>query len=261
MQPPLILPQPISELVTDYTWNNVKVGKSSASTFYLKRPGSPTYYLKTADKSPRRDLLDEYNVLKWLIEKLPVPNVYHFEEDDKYDYLLLSEIPGANAANITDSFHKTELVKLLAQGLRMIHETPVEDCPFDRTLEVQMEFARFNVEHDLVNEGDFDKIRRGISAEELYEELVLRKPDEEDLVFIHGDYCLPNIIINQGQVSGFVDLHRAGISDRYKDLAIAVRSIKSNIGYNYESVFFNEYGISKPKAEKVEYYQLLDEFF
>ena len=91
-------------------------------------------------------------------------------------------------------------------------------------------------------------------------ELVSRKPEREDSVFTHGDYCLPNIIILERSIAGFVDLHRAGVSDRYKDLALAIRSIRSNLGYDLESVFLNEYGITRPDIQKIEYYMLLDEF-
>jgi len=145
--------------------------------------------------------------------------------------------------------------------MQLIHEISVENCPFDRSLDIEMEIVDFNVKHSLVDEGDFDEKRRGLSAETLYEELVLRKPEKEDLVFTHGDYCLPNIIILGTDIAGFVDLHRAGIADRYKDLALAIRSIRRNLGTDLESVFLNEYGINKPDVQKTDYYILLDEYF
>ncbi|GAA3333918.1 hypothetical protein GCM10020331_099850 [Ectobacillus funiculus] len=73
-----------------------------------------------------------------------------------------------------------------------------------------------------------------------------KRPTNEDLVFTHGDYCLPNIIINEGKVSGFYRLGgRAGISDRYQDLALVIRSIAYNFWRESHSPFFlKTYGVT-----------------
>ncbi|MEK7352996.1 MAG: phosphotransferase, partial [Chloroflexota bacterium] len=132
-------------MITSYVWNQITAGKSPAQVYCLKRNHHPTYYLKIAHKLPRRDLLQENNVLRWLRNKLPVPEVICFAEDDNRDYLLLSEIPGANAASLTDGVNKADLVKLIAQGLRMIHETSIDSCPFDRSLNVEIKIVEDNV--------------------------------------------------------------------------------------------------------------------
>ncbi len=261
MQPHTNIPESISGMLTGYHWSEVSIGQSSAKVFRLQRPGGLTYYLKIAHKLPQRDLLDESEALKWLSDKLPVPEVICFDGDDDRDYLLISGLPGTDAAELTGDIPKVNLVKLLARGLRVIHQIPIENCPFDRTLDVDLKIAEFNVKNGLVDDGDFDDSRQGISAEVLYDELVRKRPESEDLVFTHGDYCLPNIVILGTYISGFVDLHRAGIADRYKDIALAIRSINSNLGPDLESYFFSEYGILNPDKEKIEYYMLLDEFF
>ena len=45
---------------------------------------------------------------------------------------------------------------------------------------------------------------------------------------VHGDYCLPNIILKEHTVSGYIDVALAGVGDRYQDLALAVRSLAYN---------------------------------
>jgi aminoglycoside phosphotransferase len=239
----------------------VTIGKSTAKTYCLQHRHQPTMFLKVDQKWPRRELTEEKKVLEWLSGKLPVATVLLFDEDDKNDYLLISAIPGVDAANLVGKIDNTELVILLAKGLRMIHQVPVDDCPFQRTLDMMIETAGFNVKHKLVHEWDFADARRGKTAEELYEELLLLRPQDEDLVFTHGDYCLPNIMIHQRKIAGFIDLHRAGIADRYKDIALAIRSIRYNIGPGYEQVLLRECGITEPDVDKIEYYMLLDEFF
>ena len=261
MNVPIKLPQSFNDFVAGYTWNAVTTGKSSAKTYCLQRRHHPTMFLKVDKKWPRRELLEEKRVLEWLSGKLSVATVVFFDEDDSNDYLLISGIPGVDAANLVGGIEDTRLVTLLAEGLRMIHGVPIDNCPFDRSLDRMIEIAGFNVEHKLVDEDDFADIRRGKTAEELYKELIRLRPVNEDLVFTHGDYCLPNIMINQQKIAGFIDLHRAGIADRYKDIALAIRSTRSNMGAGYEKTFFKEYGISEPDIHKIEYYMLLDEFF
>ena len=49
-------------------------------------------------------------------------------------------------------------------------------------------------------------------------------------VFVHGDLCLPNILVENGALSGIVDWGRAGFGDPFQDLALAVRSLTHNLG-------------------------------
>src|SRR5439155_1556483 len=82
---------------------------------------------------------------------------------------------------------------------------------------------------------------------DLFHELVATRPAGEDLVLTHGDYCLPNVILrgptlgNPG-LAGFVDVGRAGLADRYRDLALASRSIAANLGAAWVAPFFAHYG-------------------
>ena len=256
-----MIPSSLGDLVAHYTWHTVVVGESSAKTYRLERRHHPTFYLKIDGRWRRRDLLDEKNLLTWLSGKLPVPEVVTFVEDANNDYLLLAEIPGIDAASLADGIDTTDLVKLLAQGLCMIHGVSIDNCPFERSLAKETVIAGYNVSHHLVDEDHLDDVRRGRSAEDLHRELLLRRPPGEDFVFTHGDYSLPNIIVREREIAGFVDWSRGGIGDRYKDLAVAARSIRRNLDPGLEAVFFSEYGIAAPDSEKIEYYMLLDEFF
>ncbi len=111
-----------------------------------------------------------------------------------------------------------------------------------------------NVEEDTFGEKGFS------SPKELYKYLLENKPEEE-LVFSHGDYCLPNIFSENNEISGFIDLGRSGISDKWQDIALCVRSLEHNFGSDiYKEKFFKELGIPCDE-KKVRYYILLDELF
>jgi aminoglycoside phosphotransferase len=100
------------------------------------------------------------------------------------------------------------------QGLKMIHNIDIKNCPFDQRLSIKLKEAGFRAANRLVDEDDFDSIHQGKKAVDLLQELFVKKPIDEDLVFTHGDYCLPNIMISNGDLSGFIDWDRGGIADR-----------------------------------------------
>ena len=255
------VPGSIADSVSGYHWTKITIGASSARTYRLRRTGSPTVYLKIDSAKPKRELDQERRVLGWLEGKLPVPRVLKFDHDEQTDFLLLSEVPGTNAAELVGHLDKPQIVVLLSNGLKMVHGLSTEGCPFERSLDSVIQEADFNVKNGLVREDDFDQERKGKTANNLFRDLLESRPSDEDLVFTHGDYCLPNVIINANEVTGFVDLHRAGVGDRYRDIALAVRSIKSNLGDGYDRLFFEEYGLREVDQRKIEYYQLVDEFF
>ena len=179
----------------------------------------------------------------------------------EYEYLLMSEVPGDNCVDAMARLDNDLLVELLAIGLRQIHQVDIAECPFDERIAAKLERAHYHVQHGLVNEDDFDDKRLGMTAQEVYSVLEKERPAEQDLVFTHGDYCLPNILLQGESISGFIDLDRAGISDRYNDLAIASRSIASNLGTAYERHFFQVYGVENVDDEEIQYYRMMDELF
>jgi kanamycin kinase/aminoglycoside 3'-phosphotransferase-2 len=241
-------------------WNRITIGHSESRTYRLSG-ASGNYFIKIISVDAVESLREEKKRIEWLQGKLPVPEVLFYEKDASNEYLLLSEVAGLDASDKSYAAMIPQLMRQLATGLRAVHDVRIEDCPFDRRLDIVIAEAGHRVEHGLVDEEDFDSARHGAKAEALYQELLVRRPAPEDLVFTHGDYCLPNIILQNGKVSGFIDLGRGGIADRYQDLALAVRSIKYNFGEEFVAAFLDAYGISEPDHAKISYYQLLDEFF
>ncbi len=61
-------------------------------------------------------------------------------------------------------------------------------------------------------------------------------------VLIHGDYCLPNVLVENAQLSALIDLGLAGLGDPQDDLAAGVWTLQYNFGPGLARVFLDAYG-------------------
>jgi len=211
-------------------------------------------------------------LLTWLNGKIPVPKVIAFEKDENHQYFLMSKIPGEMSCSEYYLEHPKELVSLLAEAFKMLWSVDISDCPRNRDLEIELKEAKYRVDNDLVDldkaepttfgEGGFE------SPKALLQWLQDNKPDYEP-VLSHGDFCLPNVLIKDGRISGFIDLSDTGVADKWRDIALCYRSLKHNFDGTFggkvypdfnPDILFEALGIT-PNPKKLEYYILLDELF
>jgi kanamycin kinase len=74
-----------------------------------------------------------------------------------------------------------------------------------------------------------------------------------DDVVIHGDYCLPNIILKDYKLQGFVDLGYGGVGDRHWDLFWGIWTLKYNLKTDkYKNIFLDAYGRNEIDSERME---------
>ena len=61
---------------------------------------------------------------------------------------------------------------------------------------------------------------------------------------IHGDFCLPNILVNNNKISGFIDVEAVAIDDPWIDYSWAIWSLEYNLGTNeYTPLLLKELNI------------------
>jgi aminoglycoside phosphotransferase len=61
-------------------------------------------------------------------------------------------------------------------------------------------------------------------------------------VLIHGDYCLPNVLVRDGELSGLVDVGGSGLGNPEDDLAAGVWTLQYNYGKGLARTFLDAYG-------------------
>jgi aminoglycoside 3'-phosphotransferase II len=209
--------------------------------------------------SPAQTLAGEAARLRWLGSRTSVPHVVDFVQDSTHEYLLQEALPGEDAASTT--LPPAEVVDLLADSLRNLHAVSIHDCPFIQSIDACLKESKGLLDSGCVDVTNFDPVNQGRDPGALYREMLATRPDSESEVLIHGDYCLPNVLIAEGHLSGFVDVGRSGVGDPYRDLALIGRSLKRNFGSGWEPRFFSRYGLIDPDPLRMRFFRLLDEFF
>ena len=251
------LPTDLRVLVGDGALEENRIGCSGVGIFHVSGLG----YLKIA--ATPHDLRPERDRLQWLAGRLPVPQLLYFGADGIHQFMLISEVAGLPAHDEHFHYRPRRIVTLLAESLKLIHAVDVTTCPFDQRVDVLLAAAHQRLIENRVAEENFDPARQGRPASDLYAELLATRPAGTTSVFAHGDYCLPNVLIDPDRLTltGFIDWGGAGISDRYLDLALAARSITYNLGGDWVAPFFAAYGLAEIDHARIGFFQTLDEFF
>lgn len=258
------LPEKIRKILGDAPFETDSIGMSGAGIRLY-----PDTVLKISRDDPvaRR----EADVMTWLRGKLPVPEVLACEREGGRQYLLMTRLPGkmlCDSAVIADA---GRVARLLARALEMVNSVPIADCPYMADLDTELAVARGHVERGEVDVENTDPATFGPGGFRGPWELLLwleeNRPAEER-GFTHGDMCLPNILTENGEITGFIDLGGAGVGDPYRDYAIARRSLHDNTdghhghtspGFDADALF--RYLGIVPDREKMRYFTLLDELF
>jgi kanamycin kinase len=71
-------------------------------------------------------------------------------------------------------------------------------------------------------------------------------------VLVHGDFCLPNVLVTDGRLTGLVDVGRAGLGNPETDLAAGLWTLQYNFGRGYGGAFLEAYGWPPMSDEAME---------
>lgn len=261
----MIFPAAIRQITGDRPYYVDRVGMSTARVICFE-----DMVLKIEKSGEESD--NEQRMMAWLKGKLPVPEILCAEKENGINYLLMSRLDGVMSCSEEYIKKSGELIRLLAEGMKMLWSVDITDCPYCNDTENKLRQAKQQIENGIC---DMENVEEGTYGEngfagpkDLLEWLQDHKPKEE-LVFSHGDYCLPNVLFKDGRVCGFLDLGGCGIADKYQDIALCYRSLIHNYSGKYggkvygnfdADLLFQELGI-EPDWEKIKYYILLDELF
>ena len=205
------------------------------------------YYLKRAQKGA---LEREVTLARYYHSIGLGVEVCSYLSDDRYDWMLTQSAAGEDCTHDRYLGDPKRLSAMLGETLRALHETSYDTCPvIDRTAE----YIR-TVEQNYVT-GNYDKTAFpdsfGFSdAESAYRLFSQGREKLKSDVLLHGDFCLPNIILDDWRLSSFIDLGCGGVGDRHIDLFWGSWTLWFNLKTDrYAARFFDAYGRDKIDAE------------
>jgi aminoglycoside 3'-phosphotransferase-2 len=235
-------------------------GMGGAAVFRATRPGRPPRYLKIASDHDGTDALRaEIARTAWLGERgIAVAKVLHVIDRGGRAGMLTAAMAGPPADIST--LPTPRLVAALARTMAALHALPPALCPFDETLAVRLGRAKREVDKGAIDAADFEPRNRAIGPAGLLRRLTAAPP-RENIVVVHGDATLSNIMIDDDGTTGFIDCGNAGRADRYTDLAVLHADLEAHRGAEAGAQFIQAYGLHAYDAVKARYYSDLYEFF
>jgi len=245
-----------------YTLVDQRTSRLGGRNFQFKNSTSSMIYLKSGRGIAAESLVRENTALQWLEHKhITVPKVLNYFKDESSGqvYLLLSVIDGLPAQRVTD-LSKQEILYLVAKAMQQFHSINFQGSKNLRTLVQDLTHIQAIINLNLIKRSKFQTANNGKTPEEVYVYLLQVKDKFSKDVIVHGDYCLPNIIITKNSY-GFIDVGDCGPGDPYKDFSAMEVSIARNFGKEWTDVFYKYYDQKIcVDSQKIKYFQLIDQF-
>lgn len=231
-----IFPDGIKEII-----NGGDVYDSSCSpeakVYYIEKDGG--FFVKHGSKGAlaKEAVMTDYFYNKGLSAK-----VCKYISDES-DWLITEKISGEDCIYKEYLSDPKRLCDITAEKLRMLHSIDFSDCPIQNRNEIYINTAIKNYKSGNYDKTQFPDSFGYTDAESAIDVVLKNKQRLKSDVLLHGDYCLPNIMLDNWKFSGFIDLGNSGVGDRHIDLFWGAWTLNFNLNTEqYRDRFFDAYG-------------------
>ena len=176
--------------------------------------------------------------------------VMHYSTLEGRDYLLTRRVAGEDCTHAEYLKNPEKLCDTIATKLRELHEIRHTGCPVQNRTADYLALVEENYRTGNYDSSHFPDSFGYASADEAIAVLRDGKGALKNDVLIHGDYCLPNIMLDDWRLSGFIDLGNAGVGDRHIDIFWGTWTLWFNLKtWQYTDRFLDAYGRDKANPE------------
>lgn len=210
---------------------------AQAKVYYIEK--GEGFFLKSAPK----DTLAQEATLTQQFHHLGLAAEVLDYRQEALDWLLTRRVPGEDCTHPQYSESPKRLSALLGEQLRRLHELDVASLSIRNRTESYVSTAIHNYHTGTYDSSLFPDNWGYRCAEDAWAVVEQVAPHLKADTLIHGDYCLPNIMLDNWRLSGFIDLDAAGLGDRHIDLFWGAWSLGFNLKTDaYRNLFLDAYG-------------------
>ncbi len=205
------------------------------------------FFIKT---SPKESLFLDYTMTNYFHSLGLAPQVLEYVSDSE-DWLVTAKVNGNDCINQKYLENPKKLCDTTAHILRQLHSIDFARCPIKNHTAIFLKTAE-------------QSYKAGLRDKEMFEQLDLKNTADawtlitakskllKNEVLLHGDYCLPNIILDDWKLSGFIDVGNGGVGDRHVDIFWGIYTLFYNLRtHQYAKRFIDAYGKDLVDPEKL----------
>lgn len=206
--------------------------------------GKEQLFLKSADAG---NLKTEAEMTRYFHSKGLGAAVLDYFTTDR-DWLLTSALRGEDCTFPKYREDPRRLCDTTALLLRQLHEQSPEGCPISDHTAEYLSRVRHGRQTGFC---DLTLFPGGFSSPEEAWAIVEESGNcLKNDTLLHGDYCLPNVLLDDWKFSGFIDVGRGGVGDRHTDIFWGVWTLFFNLKTNaFCNRFLDAYGRDRIEPE------------
>lgn len=197
------------------------------------------YFLK---KAPKGTLYQESIMTQYFHSKQLAAEVLAYASYEQ-DWLLTRRLPGEDCISQKYLDDPIRLCDTLAELLRRLHDENHDCCPVRDLTAQRLEIAQRNYHENHYDHSLFPDNWGFRSAVEAWATIERNGKFLKADTLLHGDYCLPNVLLDNWKFSGFIDVGGGGVGDRHFDLFWGIWTLFFNLKTNdYCDRYMDVYG-------------------
>ena len=230
------IPEVFHPLLTDCTIFDSSCSQL-AKVYYIEKDGG--LYLKSAEAGT---LKQEAQMDAYFASLGLGPEVVDYRQE-KQDWLLTRAVQGEDCLYPDYLADPKRLADTIAEMLFDLHHRNHAGCPVQNHTERYLTRAAENYQANRYDASLFPDNWGYGSAAEAWAVVEANGRHLKSGTLLHGDYCLPNIMLKGWRPSGFIDVGGGGVGDRHVDLFWGAWTLNFNLKTDrYCQRFLDAYG-------------------